>query len=161
MPGQYTSTQITEQLRQSTNVVADKQKMFEKVRYFVAQKPAAVDFSDTIDGFYKGHKVIPGPKANPTLGPILNVTDIRLLEAQYFIRFVDNQTTDDADDDVRMALFTIMSDSEANEYEARLREIAGADARKRNYAPVGKTKARVIQTPTPNAVDTSKPDVLA
>ena len=42
MPGQYTSTQITEQLRHSTNVVADKQAMFEKVRYFVAQKPARI-----------------------------------------------------------------------------------------------------------------------
>lgn len=159
MPGQYTSTQLTEQLRHSTNVVEDKQKMFNSVRYFVAQKPAAVDFAETTDGFYKGHKVIPGPKANPNLGPVLNVTDIRLLESQYFIRFVDNATTDDADDDVRMALFTIMSDTEANEYEAKLREMAGADARKRNYTPVMK-KARVIQTPT-NAADAAKPDVLA
>lgn len=120
-----TSTQLTERLRQSLNPTADKQKLYESVRYFVAQKPAANDFSDTVDGFYKGHKVIPGPKADVTLGVVLNVTDIRLLESQYFIRFVDNATTEDADDDVRMALFTIMSDSEADEYEAALRKING------------------------------------
>lgn len=155
MPGQYTSTQITEKLRHATNVTEEKQKMFEKVRYFVAQKPAANDFAETIDGFYKGHKVIPGPLANPELGPMLNVTDIRLLESRYFIRFVDNLTTDDADDDVRMALYTIMSDSEANEYEAKLREIAGAENRKKTMSPVVK-KAKVVSVPT-NPVDSVIP----
>lgn len=120
-----TSAQLTERLRHSNNVTEDKQKLFENTRYFVAQRPASNDFSETIDGYYKGRKVIPGPKANPGLSPILNVWDIKILEAQYFIRFVDDQVTMGADDELKEALFTIMTDSEADEYEAVL--LAGHD----------------------------------
>jgi len=119
-----TSSQITERLRNSKNVIEDKQRLFEQTRYFVAQRPAVNGFTDTIDGYYKGRKVIPGPKADPTVSSVLNVNDVRLLESQYFIRFVDNATTDNAEDDVRMALFTIMSDMEADEYESILRKLS-------------------------------------
>lgn len=119
----YTSGQITEGLKRSTNILADKQKLFQDARYFVAQKPAAEDFSETCDGYYRGHKVIPGPKANPKLSPILNVRDIRIAEQVHFIRFVDNLTTDGADEDTRRALFTIMDKHEADEYEAVLKRL--------------------------------------
>lgn len=126
-----TSGQLTERLRHSQNVIADKQKLFENTRYFVAQRPSSNDFSDTIEGYYKGCKVIPGPKADPTLTPILNVWDIRILEAQYFIRFVDDQVTAGADDELKEALFTIMTDTEADEYEAELRKIQEEERKKR------------------------------
>lgn len=120
-----TSTQWTERLRRSTNILADKQKIFENVRYFVAQKPAAEDFYETRDGYFKGHKVIPGPKANPKVSPVLTVRDIRVLEQVHFIRFVDNLTTDNADEHVKMAIFTIMDDGEAREYEKFLHKLRG------------------------------------
>lgn len=120
-----TSTQLTERLRRSTNVLADKQQMFENVRYFVAQRPAAEDFFETRDGYYKGHKVIPGPKADPKVSPILTVRDIRVLEQVHFIRFVDNLVTDNADDYVRHAIFTIMDKTEADDYEKFLYNLRG------------------------------------
>lgn len=126
-----TSGQLTERLRHSTNVIADKQKLFENTRYFVAQRPATNSFSETIEGYYKGHAVIPGPKADPRLTPILNVWDIKILEAQYFIRFVDDQVTAGADDELKEALFTIMTDTEADEYEAELRKIQEEERKKR------------------------------
>lgn len=126
-----TSGQLTERLRRSNNVLADKQELFEKTRYFVAQRPATNSFSGTIEGYYKGCKVIPGPKANPRLSPILNVWDIKILEAQYFIRFVDDQVTAGADDELKEALFTIMTDTEADEYEAELRKIQEEERKKR------------------------------
>jgi len=120
-----TSGQLTERLRHSMNVLADKQKILDSTRYFVAQKVASNDFSDTIDGFYKGHRVIPGPKADPSVSAYLNVRDIRFLESQYYIRFVDNKTTEDADEDVRAALFVPMTDREADDYEDHLRKLRG------------------------------------
>jgi len=120
-----TSTQLTERLRRSTNLLEDKQKLFENAQYFVAQEPASNDFYETRDGYFKGHKVIPGPKADPKVSPVLNVRDIRYAEQQYFIRFVDNLTTDNADDDVRRAIFTIMSPDEAREYEKFLYNLRG------------------------------------
>ncbi len=126
----YTSGQITEGLKRSTNVIADKQKIFESTRYFVAQRPASNDFIETCDGYFRGHKVIPGPKANPALSPLLNVRDITVLEQVHFIRFVDNLTTDGADEDTRRALFTIMTDDEADEYERKLKQIQQERLRK-------------------------------
>lgn len=129
-----TSGQLTQRLRHSNNVTADKQQLFENTRYFVAQRPSSDSFTETIEGYYKGYKVIPGPKADPRLSPILNVWDIRILEAQYFIRFVDDQVTAGADDELKEALFTIMTDAEADEYEAELRKIQ-AEERKKRGAP--------------------------
>lgn len=126
-----TSGQLTERLRRSNNVLAEKQELFENTRYFVAQVPATNSFSGTIEGYYKGCKVIPGPKANPKLSPILNVRDIKILEAQYFIRFVDDQVTAGADDELKDALFTIMTDMEADEYEEELRKIQEEERKRR------------------------------
>lgn len=131
-----TSGQLTERLRHSNNVTADKQALFENTRYFIAQRPATNSFTDTIEGYYKGHAVIPGPKADPTLTPILNVWDIKILEAQYFIRFVDDQVTAGADDELKEALFTIMTDTEADEYEAELRKIQAEERKKRGNSRV-------------------------
>lgn len=131
-----TSGQLTQRLRHSNNVTADKQQLFENTRYFVAQRPSSDSFTDTIEGYYKGYKVIPGPKADPRLSPILNVWDIKILEAQYFIRFVDDQVTAGADDELKEALFTIMTDAEADEYEAELRKIQLEERKKRGASRV-------------------------
>lgn len=120
-----TSTQLTERLRRSVNVLEDKQKLFENAQYFVSQTPASENFYETRDGYFRGHKVIPGPKADPKVSPVLNVMDIRYAEQQYFIRFVDNLTTDNADDSVRKAIFTIMTPDEAREYEKYLYKLRG------------------------------------
>ena len=122
-----TSTQLTERLRRSKNLLADKQKLFEGTKYFVAQNPATKGFYETRDGYYRGHKVIPGPKADPRVSPVLNVKDVQLAETQYFIRFVDNLTTDNADEHVRKAIFTIMAPGEATEYEKVLYKLRGLD----------------------------------
>ena len=118
-----TSGQLTEKLKNSHNVLAEKQEMFENVRYFVAQHPVTNDFTDTCDGYYRGHKVIPGPKANPDVSSVIDVRDIRILESRHFIRFVDDLTTPDADEFLREAIFTIMTKAEADEYEAKLKEL--------------------------------------
>lgn len=128
-----TSGQLTERLRHSNNVTEDKQKLFENTRYFVAQRPSTNSFSETIEGYYKGHKVIPGPKADPSITPILNVWDIKILEAQYFIRFVDDQVTAGADDELKEALFTIMTDTEADEYEQIVRKLIAEERKKSGH----------------------------
>ena len=122
-----TSTQLTERSRRSKNLLADKQKLFEEVEYFVAQTPAADDFYETRDGYFKGHKVIPGPMADPRVSPVLNVRDITVLEQKHFIRFVDNLTTDNADEHVRRAIYTIMTPGEAEEYNRFLYKLRGID----------------------------------
>lgn len=118
-----TSTQITERLRHSTNIPQKKQELFERTRYFIAQKPAVGSFSETTDGYYKGRRVTPGPRANRKVSPVINVRDIAILESQYFIRFVDNATTENADESMRQALFTIMDDAEADDYERELAKL--------------------------------------
>lgn len=118
-----TSGQLTEKLKKSHNVLAEKQKMFDNVRYFVAQRPVTNDFTETCDGYYRGHKVIPGPKANPDVSSVIDVRDITILESQHFIRFVDDLVTEGADDHLREAIFTIMTKTEADEYEAKLKEL--------------------------------------
>lgn len=129
-----TSTQLTEKLRSYGSagaILAKKQELFENTRYFVAQKPAVDDFNETIQGYYNGRKVIPGPLANPVVSPVLNVRDVRLLESKYFIRFVDNATTADADPDIKAALFTIMDNHEADEYEKTLADKKGVKLNER------------------------------
>ena len=102
-------------------------KMWKKTRYLVAQEPAASDYSETKPGYYKGRVVIPGPQANPKLSATMefgsaNVRDFEQMMNRHHIRFVDNMTTDNADESVKRALFTVMDASEANDYEAKLKE---------------------------------------
>lgn len=127
---EYTSTQITESLlaQCGTNyelIEQKKQEIFDKSRYLIAQKPADDKCMDTKPGYYKGRKVLHTYNADPIFGMRLNVRDIRLLERKYFIRFVDNATTEGADDSIRMALFTRMSDADADDYERIIAKMKG------------------------------------
>lgn len=122
-----TSTQLTEKINQQANPMEAMFNMWLKTRYLVAQLPAAADYNETVPGYFHGKYVIPGPKADPklstTLGiPHTTINDFQTMMNQYYIRFVDNKTTEDAGEDVRRALFTIMSNEDADSYESKLRK---------------------------------------
>jgi len=121
------SSQITHKLKQQPNPAAAEFRVWQKVRYLVAQEPASPEFTDTKISYYKGCMVIPGPKANPEVSDMLgvkhlNMRDFQILKSLHFIRFVDNKTTANAGDEVTKALYTVMTDSDANQYEKKLRE---------------------------------------
>ena len=117
-----TSTQLTQRILQHPNPEQAEQEMWAKTRYLIAQKPASKDFTGTQPGHYKGRLVIPGPKANPKLSDRLSNRDLPLLKSRHFIRFVNNRTTDNAQESVQEALFTIMTKAEADDYEAKLKQ---------------------------------------
>lgn len=123
-----TSTQITERIKKQPDPLAAAFKIWQNTRYLVAQHPAAVDYSETKQGYYKGRTVIPGPKYNPRLSEglgfkALNTNDFQTMMNTYHIRFIDNHTTDNADQSVIEALYTVMTDAEADDYENELRKL--------------------------------------
>lgn len=130
-----TSTQITNKILQSSNPRAYEQALWERTRYLVAQKPAAADVDVTQSGYYKGRVVHPGPQANPRVSETLNVLDLDIIKDQFFIRFTDNATTSSAEESVVQALYTIMSDSEADEYEAVLYKLQGKTPEPKDDGP--------------------------
>lgn len=121
------STQITNKLKQQPDPMAAMFKIWQKTRYLVAQEPAAADYDETVPGYYKGHVVIPGPKADPKLSSTLGISHLSMSDFQtmmnrYFIRFIDNRTTGNADESVSKSLYTVMDDEQANAYEKALRK---------------------------------------
>ena len=92
-------------------------------RYLIAQKPKTEDFAGTDENHYIGRTVIPGPKANPNLVAVLEEQKLDKLMQDYGITFIDFQTTAGADQDVTEAPFTVMSNSEADDYERQLTEL--------------------------------------
>lgn len=117
-----TSTQLTNAINQSPNPAQAEQEIWEKTRYLVAQKPAAEGETITMPGYYNGKVVIPGPKADSSISEVLNDNDLNRLKAIHFIRFVDNNTTENASAEMRQALYTVMSKAEADDYEKQLRK---------------------------------------
>lgn len=118
-----TSAQITQRIMSSPNPLAAEQKIWERSRYLVAQNPASPDDNTTKEGYYQGRTVVPGPKANPELTSVLSVHDWAVVKHEFYIRFIDSNTTSGAADNVSAALYTVMSDAEANDYEKHLRAI--------------------------------------
>lgn len=121
-----TSTQLTDRINKQASPMVAMFKLWLKTRYLVAQKPAAADNSETSPGYFNGRYVIPGPLANLKLSaklgiPHLTINDFQTMMNQYYIRFVDNKTTEGADMSVRAALYTIMSEDEADSYETKLK----------------------------------------
>lgn len=114
------STQITAHVQTQPNPAEAEYDLFRKTRYFVAQRPATPDVQRTTDGYYLGRTVVPGPLADKRYSYIVSVNDFEMMRSQLYIRFVDNNTTDGADEDVRRAMYTIMTDDEADIYEAAL-----------------------------------------
>ena len=117
-----TSSQITNYILDSADPKKAKFDIWAATRYLVAQKAASDDYTETTHSFFQGRAVLPGPRANKVFGTIPNVNDLNVMENQYYIRFIDSATTDNADDSVGDALFTVMTASEADEYEEVLRE---------------------------------------
>lgn len=120
-----TSTQLTREINKHPNPEVAEFKFWRKARYLVAQEVATSDYKDTKIGYFEGRVVIPGPKYNPKCSDGLametaTLNDFQIMKNRFFIRFVDNRTTQDADDSIAKALYTIMSDSDANKYEAEL-----------------------------------------
>ena len=99
------------------------EQIWSNTRYLVAQKPKTDDFSGTDESHYNGRAVVPGPKANPNLVPTLEEQDLDVLMQQYGITFIDFQTTAGADQDVVEAPFTVMSTTEADDYERQITKL--------------------------------------
>jgi hypothetical protein len=114
------SDQITAHVQKDPNPRQAEYDIFIKSRYFVAQRPAAPEVTVTTDGYFRGRVVVPGPKADRRFSYIVNANDFELMTQQLYIRFTNSNTTDGADDIVRAALHTVMTDGEADEYEAAL-----------------------------------------
>lgn len=117
-----TSSQLTDMINRNPNPAQAEQEIWEKTRYLVAQKPAVSGNSVTMPGYYNGRVVIPGPKANPELSEVLSDNDLNRLKSIHFIRFVDNNTTENASAEMRQALYTVMTKSEADDYEKKLKK---------------------------------------
>lgn len=114
---------ITAQILQHPEPLAYANKIWSSTRYLVAQKPKTEDFSGTDESHYNGYAVIPGPKANPNLVPMLEEQNLDVLMQQYGITFIDFQTTAGADQDVVEAPYTVMSNAEADDYERQLAKL--------------------------------------
>lgn len=120
-----TSGQITKAVQNKTNPYEAEKKLWMNARYLVAQKPASASSTVTKSGFYKGCHVVPGPKANPNVSGVLKVQEYDIVKHTYFIRFTDNITTDNAESSIGQAIYTIMDNGQADEYEAELRKLQG------------------------------------
>ncbi len=123
-----TSTQVTNLINQQANPEEAEYKVWKKTRYLVAQRPAADDYKETKQGYYNGKVVIPGPLYNPKLSEGLefghaSLRDFQIMKSRHFIRFVDNRTTDDADETIGKALYTPMDKHEADDYESQLKKL--------------------------------------
>lgn len=118
-----TSTQITAKINNTSDPQKAEQALWNSTRYLVAQKPASPDSEVTKDGYYKGCHVIPGPKANPKLSPILKEADWSIIKHRHFIRFVDTKTTQNADSTIGRAEYTRMDKQQADEYERVLKSL--------------------------------------
>lgn len=117
------SSQLTEKILTSPNPIETRNKLWEMTRYLIAQKPVTEESQVTDEMHYLGRVVIPGPKADPVLCGNTVVTDPDKLADEYGITFVDFATTAGADQDVTSAPFTIMSKSEADDYEKLVRAL--------------------------------------
>lgn len=114
------SAQITAHVQAQPNPREAEYDIYKRSRYFIAQRPATPDFTETMDGYYLGRMVVPGPMADSRFSTLLDINDFDIVTSQLHIRFIDNHTTDGADEDVRRALYTVMTDEEADAYEAAL-----------------------------------------
>jgi len=114
------SAQITNHIQNQPNPREAEYDIFRRSRYFVAQRPASPDITITTDGYFHGRVVVPGPLADDRYSVLLDANDFEIMTSQLYIRFTDNKTTDGADEDVRRAFYTVMTDEEANEYEDAL-----------------------------------------
>jgi len=114
-----TSSQITKMLLESPNPLEAEKKIWENSRYLIAQFPAYKGDNTTANGYYNGHVVVPGPRAHRLAGS-LSGGDWSYIKSVYRSRFVDNNTTDGADEEIRRALFRPMTNNEADDYEMRV-----------------------------------------
>lgn len=115
------SSSITRVIANSPNPREAEFEIFKKTRYFIAQFPAMEGDTTTCNGYYNGCVVIPGPKAHRAAG-VVGGNDFNIMRNTYHIRFVDNNTTDGADERVRKAIFRPMTKAEADDYDAKVFE---------------------------------------
>jgi len=118
----HTPDIITQKINGSVNPEETKQKIWESCRYLMTVERPVLSYDETTDEYYKGHKVIPGPKADGELVAKLDENDLDILENQYFIRFWNNAVSDNAGEDIAQGLYGVMDKTEADDYEKILRE---------------------------------------
>lgn len=119
------SNVTTAKILASPDPVAARNSIWERTRYLVAQQVKTEQFSGTDQEHYLGRQVLPGPKANPDLVPLMAEMDPDVLQNKFGITFVDFLTTEGADNTVVSAPYAVMSNSEADDYEKQLRELLG------------------------------------
>jgi hypothetical protein len=120
-----TSAAITEIILNSATPEATKQEIWMQTRYLIAQRPSVAEVDFTGDGWYEGKTVIPAPKAK--VGAKQFTTDLKVLEQQQYIRFIDSNVTDGADNEIKEALFRPMTNAEADAYEKQLKALLASD----------------------------------
>ena len=114
-----TSSQITKKILESPNPEEVEFEIWANSRYLIAQNAATSEFKGTQCGYYNGRVVIAAPKCHKRSPVLANINDFQLIKDLYYIRFVDSITTDSADDSISKAIFTVMTDSESDDYEKR------------------------------------------
>ena len=123
------SNAVTAAILASPDPVAARNEMWARCRYLVAQQVKTETWSGTDQEHYIGRAIVPGPKADPQLVPLMAEQDPDVLQNKYGITFVDFTTTEGADNSVVSAPYTIMSNAEADDYELQLRKQLGIKAK--------------------------------
>lgn len=111
------SSQLTQYIIEQPNSAEAKLDLWSRCKYLIAQRPVDDTNLESNVQYFNGRRVIPGPKADPKFGVLNNVEDLQVVEEQYYIRWTDSTTTVNADAYVGQALYTIMTDDEAELYE--------------------------------------------
>lgn len=117
------SSQVTEMCltKNPENPEQVEREIWAKTRYLVAQRATTDTSSVTNDMFYNGRATIPGPMADQSLTGLLAEQNLDVVKAKHHIQFIDFQTTAGAGQELTEAHYTIMSNTEADDYERQLR----------------------------------------
>lgn len=116
-----TSSQVTAQCLSRPNPIEAENQVWMNTRYLMSHTAAADDYDVTDSQHYNGHRVVPGPKCNADLVAPFDTIDLNILKNMHGIRFTDNVTTEGADHETVRANYGLMSDAEADDFEARLK----------------------------------------
>lgn len=119
------STTITAACIQQPNPAQAELDFWNSTRYLMTHEPVQPGETKTSSEYYRGHRVIPGPKANPALVAPFYTNDLNTLKNVHGIRFTDFNTTAGADMETVRANYGAMDDQEADQFEKLLSASAG------------------------------------
>lgn len=114
-----TSAQLTQDIIQSNDSKARMRELFLNARYFISQT-ATGDADVTRLGWYQGRIVYHANRAHNNFPKMEHINRPEHVLDVYHITFIDYEGTDDANDEMVKANYTIMSDEDADAYEAAI-----------------------------------------